>query len=232
MSKRSLILRLLVRWSNLKILKFLKFKKDKPKRCVDMEEQEKEQTQAESKDVENEQSVEPIDSESKETVEENSKEQKEVSEVSKLKQEAEDFKNRYYYAVAEMENMKKRFDRERQNFIKYGNEKILSALLEVADNLDRTIDAIANDEDEKVKNIVAGIGMVKKSFVNILQQNGLTEVESVGKIFDPNFHDAIGQQKAEGKEELEIITEYQKGYVLNGRLLRAAKVVVTKNKED
>ena len=89
--------------------------------------------------------------------------------------------------------------------------------------------AIANDEDEKIKNIYVGIDMVKKQFSDVLLGNGLTEVESIGKIFDPNFHEAMAQQPAEGKENDEIISEFQKGYILNGRLIRAAKVIITKN---
>ncbi len=113
--------------------------------------------------------------------------------------------------------------------LKYGNEKVLSGLIEVVDNLERTVSAICKDEDEKVKSIVVGIDMVTKQFLNVLNKNGLTQVEALGKAFDPNFHEAMAQQKAEGKNDLEVICEYQKGYVLNGRLLRASKVVVAKN---
>lgn len=151
------------------------------------------------------------------------------TELEKIKAEAEDFKKKYYYLAAEMENARRRFEREKENLVKYGNEKVLSGLVEVVDNLERTVSAICKDEDEKVKNIVIGIDMVKNQFLNVLNQNGLTQVEALGKPFDPNFHEAMAQQKAEGKPEHEVICEYQKGYVLNGRLLRASKVVVAKN---
>jgi molecular chaperone GrpE len=141
----------------------------------------------------------------------------------------EDFKEKYYYLAAEMENLRKRFDREKQNLLKYGSEKILSGLLEVVDNLDRTADAISSDEDEKIKNILTGISMVKKQFIDVLKSNGLKQVESVGHKFDPNIHEAMAGQPAEGKENDEIINEFQKGYTLNGRLLRAAKVIIVNN---
>jgi molecular chaperone GrpE len=150
-------------------------------------------------------------------------------EVSEEKKELEDFKNKFYYLAAEMENMKKRHERDMQNQIKYGNEKVLKGLIEVVDNLDRTIQAIANDEDDKVKNIHVGIDMVKKQFMDTLQANGLEKVEALGKTFDPNFHEAMAQQPAEGKEDDEVIQVYQEGYTLNGRLIRAAKVVIAKN---
>lgn len=145
------------------------------------------------------------------------------------KAEGEDFKAKFFYLAAEMDNMKKRFDREKENLIKFGNEKVLSGLLEVVDNLDRTVDAISGDEDEKVKNIYSGIEMVRTQFLNVLKANGLEQVNALGEIFDPNFHEAMAQQPAEGKQDQEVIQVFQHGYTLNGRLLRAAKVVIAKN---
>ena len=150
-------------------------------------------------------------------------------EISDEKKELEDFKNKFYYLAAEMENMKKRHERDMMTQVKYGNEKVLKGLVDVVDNLDRTIQAIANDEDEKVKNIFVGVDMVKGQFIDTLKANGLEQIESLGKTFDPNFHEALAQQPAEGKEDEEIIQVYQEGYTLNGRLLRAAKVVIVKN---
>jgi molecular chaperone GrpE len=145
------------------------------------------------------------------------------------KGEGENFKEKYYYLAAEMENMRRRHEKDRQNLLKYGSEKILNGLLEVVDNLDRTADAVKDDDDEKMKNLYIGIDMVRQQFSSVLKDNGVSVVESLGKIFDPNFHEAMAQQPAEGKKEQEIINEYQKGYILNGRLLRAAKVIVAKN---
>lgn len=146
----------------------------------------------------------------------------------KAKQE-EDFKAKYYYLAAEFDNMKKRFDREKENLLKFGNEKLLSNLVGVVDNFDLTVAALKNDNDDKVQNIVKGIDMIRTQLLDTLKQNGLTQVESLGKTFDPNFHEAVAQAPAPGKEDQEIITEYQRGYILNGRLLRASKVVVANN---
>ena len=150
-------------------------------------------------------------------------------EVSGEKKELEEFKNKFYYLAAEMENMKKRHDRDLQNQIKFGSEKILKNLLDVVDNLERSMMAIEKDEDEKIKNIYTGIDMVKNQFLDVLKQNGLEKIEAMGEIFDPNFHEALAQQPAEGKKDDEVIQVYQQGYSLNGRLIRAAKVVVAKN---
>ena len=176
--------------------------------------------------------VEEVEVKTEETSEETTEARAEVvadEEAPEEKNEEDSFKDKFYYLAAEMENMKKRNERERQNLLKYGNEKVLKGLIDVVDNLDRTLGALENDEDEKVKNIVTGINMVRTQFMDVLTSNGLEELDSLGKTFDPNFHEAMAQQPAEGKEDDEIIQEYQKGYVLNGRLLRAAKVVIVKN---
>ncbi len=147
------------------------------------------------------------------------------------KKEEIDYKEKYFYLAAEYENFRKRMERERENTLKYGNEKVLSDLLEVVDTFERTIDMLRPDEDEKVKNLVVGLDMVNKLFLDKLDKHGLTPVESLGKDFDPNFHEAMAQEYMEGKKPNEVIKEFQKGYILNGRLLRAAKVVVASDKQ-
>lgn len=176
-----------------------------------------------AEEVEEKEKNEEVEAAKEDVKEENSED------ATKEVEEKEDFKEKYYYLAAEMDNMKRRFDKEKENLIKFGNEKVLSGLVEVIDNLDRTLDAIANDEDEKVKNIFTGIEMVRTQFLDTLKNNGLKRLETLGEIFDPNFHEALSQQPAEGKKDQEIIQEFQKGYMLNGRLLRAAKVIIAKN---
>mgnify|MGYP001565614399 FL=1 len=159
---------------------------------------------------------------------ENAKE--EVAEIQDIKKEEIDYKSKFFYIAAEMDNMRKRFERERENTVKYGTEKVLNALIPVVDNFDRTINAVVNDEDTKVKNLRKGIEMVRHQFVQVLEENGLKSVSSVGKIFDPNFHQALMQEESETHEEGTIMREFEKAYMLNGRLLRAAKVVIAKKK--
>ena len=139
----------------------------------------------------------------------------------------EDFKSQYLYLAAELENQKKRFQRERENLFKFGGEKILSDLIEIIDNLERTITAIEKDKNEKVKNIAVGVNMVKKQFLDTLNRHGLTPLESLGKEFDPSIHEAMAQEESD-QESNRIIRVFEQGYKLNGRLLRAAKVVVAK----
>ena len=154
-----------------------------------------------------------------------------VLEANSAKTEGTDWKSKYYYLAADMENFRKRSERERENLLKYGSEKILNDLLDVVDNFERTVDMLKFDEDQKVKNIVVGLDMVKKIFLDSLGKHGLSQLESLGKDFDPNFHEAMAQEYQEGKRPNEVLKEFQKGYVLNGRLLRAAKVVVASDKQ-
>lgn len=139
------------------------------------------------------------------------------------------YKEKFYYVSAEMQNLEKRFEKEKQNLLKYGQENILSDLLDVLDNFDRTMGYIRKDEDKKVQNIAVGIDMIQKQLFEALGKHGLEKVEALGKVFDPNFHEAISQVAHEGSEDDTIHEVQQEGYLLNNRLLRAAKVVVVKN---
>ena len=139
----------------------------------------------------------------------------------------EDFKSKYLYLAAELENQKKRFQKERESFFRFGSERILGDLIQVVDNLERTIAAIEKDKDEKVHNIVTGINMVKNQFLDTLGRHGLTLLESLGKEFDPSVHEAMAEEESE-QESNKIISVFEQGYKLNGRLLRAAKVIVSK----
>ena len=170
---------------------------------------------------ENKESVETLDSQTSEAS---------IEDVQPKKEEI-DYKAKYFYIAAEMDNFRKRMEREKENLIKYGNERILSDLLQIVDNFERTTEMLKHDQDPKVKNIVAGIDMVQKQFVDTLSKHGLTPVQSVGRDFDPNFHEAMAQEYEEGAKPNQVIKEFQKGYTLNGRLIRAAKVVVSSDKQ-
>merc|ERR1711976_1160523 len=153
----------------------------------------------------------------------------EVTEEDTQTEVKDEFKEKYYYLSAEMQNMQRRFEKEKENLLKYGSEKILKDMLDVVDNLERTLGFIRNDEDEKVKNIVVGIDMIQKLFIDSLSKHGLKQIEALGEEFDPNFHEALAQQPAEGKPNTEVIQVHQNGYTLNDRVIRAAKVIVVKN---
>ena len=108
--------------------------------------------------------------ENSDEVEETVEAKEEASKEEAPKDEQEDFKEKYYYLAAEMQNMQRRFDKEKENLLKYGSEKILRDLLEVVDNFERTIGFIKDDEDEKVKNLYVGLDMVNTQFVELYGQ--------------------------------------------------------------
>ena len=158
-------------------------------------------------------------------------EEKETLEAEVEKKEEVDYKAKYFYIAAEMDNYRKRMEREKENLLKYGNERVICDMLEVADNFDRTIGMLRGDADQKVKNLVVGLDMIQKQFLDTMGKHGLTPIQAIGKDFDPNFHEAMAQEYAEGKKPNEVIKEFQKGYTLNGRVIRASKVVVASDKQ-
>ena len=168
-----------------------------------------------------------LNTEDKATPEAEMKPESTTEEVQTQKAPEEDWKSKYYYLAADFENQRKRFQKEKEDTAKYGAERMIRDLLDVVDNLERTIEMLKFDQDPKVKNIVFGVDMVKKQFADVLSKNGLSEVKTDGE-FDPNFHEAMGQVEAEGKTPGQIVSVQQKGYILNGRLTRAAKVTVAK----
>ena len=135
--------------------------------------------------------------------------------------------DKYYYVLAELENSRKRFEREKESLIKYGNEKVLNGLIDVVDNFERILDALKMDEDPKMKNTFVGMQMVCDQFLSVLSANGLSVAKAdEGQDFDPNLHEAMGQEETGTPNK--VVRVFQKGYLLNGRLLRASKVIVSK----
>ncbi len=164
------------------------------------------------------------------TQEEKAQESAEVNEIKAdaAQDEEQSFKEKFYYLAAEHENFKKRYEREKVSILKFGLEGVLKDLVDVVDNFERTVAALKNEQDEKVKNIVTGIQMVRGQFLDVLKKQGLTQIDALDKDFDPNFHEALTSIEANGKKSNVVVDEFQKGYILNGRLLRASKVVVSK----
>lgn len=137
--------------------------------------------------------------------------------------EAEDIKLR---ALADNENFKRRIQRETEEVRKYATESVLADLLPVLDNLALAIEHAGNDP--ACKNLVMGVDMTRKIFLDTLKRHGLECVGSCGEVFDPGMHEAIGTVCEEGQQEGCVAKVAQKGYVLKGRVIRPAKVLVNK----
>jgi len=135
---------------------------------------------------------------------------------------ATELKDQLMRLAADFENFKKRTRREKEDLRKFANEKLLKDILPALDNLNRAL-AHVQDRDNP---LVQGIEMVAKQFLDILDGYGVTSVDSKGKPFDPAIHDAMGQTPSEEFEPGCIADEFEKGYLIHGRLLRPAKVIV------
>ena len=155
------------------------------------------------------------------------------SELAKLKQEAEkaaEYWERILRLQAEFDNTRKRLERERQEFIKYANEGIIFELLNIMDDLERSVE-LAQGKHEDFSAFLKGIEMILAHLYELLKERGLSAIESKGNVFDPNYHEALMQIDSELPENT-VVEELQKGYTLNGRVIRTSKVKVSKKSED
>jgi molecular chaperone GrpE len=130
---------------------------------------------------------------------------------------------------ADLENARKRMEREKQEFVKFANEGLILDLLNVLDDLERTVD-LAESGKEELSAFVKGIEMILAHLYEMLKNHGVKPIEAEGKIFDPNFHEALMQVENKEVPEHTIIEVLQKGYLIHGRVLRTAKVKVSKLK--
>jgi molecular chaperone GrpE len=128
--------------------------------------------------------------------------------------------------AADAENFKKRLQREKEEQTRYANESFLRELLTVIDNLERALEHSRAESDQD--GLVEGLSMTLKGFLDTLNRFGCTQVEAVGKPFDPNFHEAVSQEESADHEPNTVLNELQKGYMLKERLLRPAMVLVSK----
>jgi Molecular chaperone GrpE (heat shock protein) len=146
-------------------------------------------------------------------------------EVEKLKREIEELKDKYLRQVAEFENFKKRNAKERYELIQTAGKEVIGALLEVLDDCDRAEKQMQATDD--AAGIKEGAHLIFAKLRTILQARGLKAMESIGTDFDPDRHEAITQIPAPSEEmKGKVIDEVQKGYYLNDKLIRHAKVVV------
>ncbi|MCF8031494.1 MAG: nucleotide exchange factor GrpE [Desulfarculaceae bacterium] len=129
--------------------------------------------------------------------------------------------------AAELDNYKKRTEREKADFFKRANEGLVKDLLPVLDNLERALESAA-DSPEAGGNLAQGVQMIRDELLKVLERHGLEPMEAMGQPFDPELHEAMMQQENPELDENTVMAEAQKGYLFQGRLLRPAMVVVSK----
>ncbi len=140
---------------------------------------------------------------------------------------AKEAQDRMLRNAAEHENYKKRIQRETEDFRKFANESLIKALLPIVDNLERAVESAGGDQTKALA-IVEGVKMTLTEIYKVLERFNLKSLESEGKPFDPNFHQAVMQQETADHPENTVMKEMQKGYLLHDRLIRPAMVVVSK----
>lgn len=140
-----------------------------------------------------------------------------------VRQEAEDVRLR---ALAEMDNFKKRLQRDKEEQVKYAAEAVLADLLPVLDNLDLAIQY--GSREEACKDLLMGVTMTRKLFLDALKNHGLAPVGEMGEEFNPEVHEAVAHENREDMEPGKVAVLHQQGYTLKDRLLRPAKVAVSR----
>lgn len=138
--------------------------------------------------------------------------------------EAEANYDRYLRAVAELDNARKRAQREREDYIRYANESLLRELLPVLDNFDRALRAAR--EAEEAPGLLAGVELIRRELLKVLEKFGVTSYTAVGQPFDPEKHEAVMRLETTEHPEMTVVEETLSGYLLNGKVLRPAMVTV------
>jgi molecular chaperone GrpE len=151
-----------------------------------------------------------------------------LEKVREFQKESEKNYDLYLRSQAEMENMKKRNRKEREDYLKFANENLMKDLLPALDNLAKALSH--SDTENNVHALKEGIRLTLKGLTDTLSKSGLEEVKALGEPFDPCFHEAVSQMDDPKAKPGIVLTELQKGYTLNDRLIRPAMVVVNRQK--
>jgi len=176
--------------------------------------------------------TEDQDNEIKQNIPENTDSKKEITPEEKVL-ELEDKVTRTF---AEMENQRRRFEKEREDAFNYGGFALAKETLNLIDNLERSKKILESDDalknSEALKKTLEHFDIINKDMVSILSKNGITPLDSIGKKLDPNFHQAMMEVEDDQKEPGTIIQEIQKGFMMKDRLLRPSLVGVSKKTEN
>ena len=175
---------------------------------------------------------EPIsEDESKSEVKNTDKKIEEVEEIS-LEEKVKELEDKVARTFAEMENQRRRFEKEKEDAFNYGGFAFAKEALNLIDNLERSKQILENDEALKdtiaLKKTLEHFDIINKDMTSILSKNGITPLDSIGKKLDPNLHQAMMEIDDDQKEPGTIIQEIQKGFMMKDRLLRPSLVGVSK----
>ena len=159
-----------------------------------------------------------------------------ISEEEKLEispeEKIEELEDKLLRTVAEMDNMRKRSDKERSEAYKIGASIFIKDMLPIIDNLQRALTSFVDDEGSDTKSFVDGTNAILRDFESLLDKTGVKTINPEGEKFDPNFHEAMFEIPSDEHEVGIILQVIEQGYVLENRLLRAAKVGVSTKKDE
>jgi len=150
------------------------------------------------------------------------------AEFEKLRDENARLKDDYLRAYADLQNTQKRCAQEMEKQAKYAISSFAKELLSVADNLHRALEAAKNDDLAQLQQFRKGVELTEAELMKVLNKFGITKMETIGNVFDPAFHQVVQEVEDKTKPAGTIVAELQTGYMINGRLLREAMVVVSK----
>lgn len=192
--------------------------------------EEKHKTTNSKEDIKEEKDLEKEEDDKK--TEENNEEEVTISKeeyeglIEKIK-ELENQKERMLRVSAEYENAKKRLQKEKEDFVKFANEKLVSKLLNILDDFERALESA--DQGHDLENVIEGVKMIKNQFFSVLKESGLEKIKAEGEKFNPNFHEAVDFIETEEYEDETVIEVFQSGYLFKGRLVRPSVVKIAKS---
>jgi molecular chaperone GrpE len=150
-----------------------------------------------------------------------------LAELKDMAAKAQQYYEQLLRTAADLDNLKKRAARERQEAIRFANEALLEKFLPILDNFEMAL-AAANSPNTSVQSLQAGVNMIHQQLKSAMADAGLEEIDASGKPFDPNFHEALSQQETADVAEGTVVQQVRKGYKLRERLLRPASVIVAR----
>ena len=154
----------------------------------------------------------------------------EYEQLKNAKAESDEKQKQMLYKMAEYDNLKKRADREKKDFLKYANESLVKDLVPVLDSIDQAVGAAQEAEIETAEGFTAlreGVELIQKQLLGSLEKRGVSVIDTEGEIFDPQKHEAVSMAPSDNVPQNNIIQAFQKGYTLHDRVIRPSMVVVS-----
>jgi molecular chaperone GrpE len=152
-------------------------------------------------------------------------------ELERLRREVQQAKDQYLRTLAEVDNVKKRLHREKEEFVRYAAESVVRALLPIVDSLDQALVAVDKQADPQA--VIKGVHLIYRQLLGLLDKEGVKRIPTVGEPFDPHKHEAVAQVEAgDGMVDDTVAEEIQVGYTMHGKVIRPAIVKVAKQTKE